>query len=104
MIKLGSRVKDKISGFTGIATARTEYIYGCARVVVDSEETDNDGKVKDGKYFDEQQLEVVEENVITKKDVEEMEKEIERKINESVEFADKSPEPSLEALHKDLYV
>lgn len=64
MIKLGSRVKDMVSGFTGIATARTEYINGCARVVVDPENLDKDGKLIEGRYFDEPQLEVLEEGAV----------------------------------------
>ena len=67
MIKLGSKVKDQISGFTGIATARTEYLHGCARVVVDPQEL-HEGKPIDGRYFDEQQLEVVEEDVLERGD------------------------------------
>ena len=55
MIKLGSKVKDKITGFTGVAVQRIEYLYGCVRYGVE-------GKVgKDGKapfeYFDTQRLE-----------------------------------------------
>ena len=54
MIKLGSKVKDKITGFTGVAVQKIEYLYGCMRYGVE-------GKVgKDGKapfeYFDQQRL------------------------------------------------
>jgi hypothetical protein len=60
-IKLGSRVKDSISGFTGIATARVEYMYGCARILIEAEQL-RDGK-HDDCYFDEQRVVVLEERV-----------------------------------------
>jgi hypothetical protein len=55
MVRLGASVTDSISGFTGIAVSRTEYLYGCVRVGVEP------GNLKDGKpgetqYFDEQRL------------------------------------------------
>jgi len=65
------------------------------------EELDEQMKKDPIKIF---QKRLFEENIITKKDVEEMEKEIEKKVDEAVEFAEKSPEPPLEALHEDLYV
>ncbi len=58
-IELGDRVRDKISGFTGIATSRHEYMNGCVRYTIDSEEL-KDGKPVDGQWFDEQQIEIVE--------------------------------------------
>lgn len=61
MIKLGQKVKDYITGFEGIATSRTEYMYGCARITVE-------GVIKDEKeaifYFDEQRLQVIEDKSI----------------------------------------
>jgi len=57
MIKLGQEVKDIVSGFKGIATARTEWLYGCVRVTVQSK------KCVDGKpleqTFDEDGLKVI---------------------------------------------
>ena len=60
MIKLGSKVRDNITGFTGIATARTEWLHGCARVTVQPQAL-HDGKPIDPFTFDEEQMEVVEE-------------------------------------------
>lgn len=54
MIKLGSRVKDSISGFSGIATGRFEYLYGCVRIGI-SPETLHDGKPVEYQVFDEAQ-------------------------------------------------
>ena len=60
MVKLGSRVKDTVSGFTGIATGRAEYMYGCAAILIEPESL-HDGKPIDGGWFDEQRVQVVEE-------------------------------------------
>jgi hypothetical protein len=62
MIKLGSKVKDVLTGFTGRATARVEYEYGCARIFIEPGEM-KDGKPIEGIYFDEQRVEVVEEKL-----------------------------------------
>ena len=54
MIKLGDRGKDSITGYEGIAIARSEYLYGCVSIQVQSRE------IKDGKmqsvWLDEQRL------------------------------------------------
>ena len=56
MIGLGSRVKCKYTGFTGIAIARSVYLNGCTRVCVQPEGV-KDGKVIESEWFDEIQLE-----------------------------------------------
>lgn len=55
-IKLGEKYRDTISGFEGVATARTEYLYGCVRIVLEGGGLKEDGTPKDC-YFDEQRLE-----------------------------------------------
>ena len=62
-VKLGSRVKDTITGFVGVAVARSEWMYGCNRIVVESQEL-KDGKTIDGQWFDEQRIETIEEGVL----------------------------------------
>lgn len=54
MATLGEKVRDKITGFEGIATARTEYLFECVRVCV---ETLQDGKPTEA-WFDEQRLDM----------------------------------------------
>lgn len=54
-IKLGTVVTDSITGFTGVATSRTEYLNGCAKVGVQHKEL-HEGKPVDTQYFDELQL------------------------------------------------
>jgi len=63
MIKLGDRVKDNITGYTGIATAMSEWLYGCKRVNIQPEDLDNH-KVRDEKSFDEQRIEVVQKKKV----------------------------------------
>lgn len=56
MTKLGDRVRDAVSGWEGIATARYEYLNGCVRWQIDG--VDKDGK-PEGFVFDDQQVQVV---------------------------------------------
>jgi len=56
-IKLGDSVKDDITGFTGIATAVTEHLYGCVRVCVESKTKKNPETLESIElWFDEQRL------------------------------------------------
>lgn len=57
-IPLGSRVKDKISGFKGIVVARTEWLNGCWRYGVRSKEL-KDGQPIETQWFDDVDLEVI---------------------------------------------
>lgn len=58
-IGLGDKVRDKLSGFVGIATSRTEWLYNCVRISVAPTCLDKDNKVQDHVVFDEAQLEIV---------------------------------------------
>lgn len=58
MIKLGDKVKDKVTGFTGIAIARTEWLNGCIRVTVQPDKL-ADGKIAASETIDEPQLTLV---------------------------------------------
>jgi len=58
-IKLGSKVRDSLTGFSGIAIGRTEYMYGCARIAIEPDRLDTTGKPIDVQWFDEQRVEVV---------------------------------------------
>ena len=50
-IALGDKVKDKITGFTGIATGRAEYLTGCIRFYVE-----RPGKEPKADWYDEERL------------------------------------------------
>ena len=65
-IELGSKVRDRVTGFTGIAVAATQWITGCRRITVQPEGTDKDGKVRETVCFDEPMLEVIQTPAKTK--------------------------------------
>ena len=56
MIELGDHVVDSVSQFKGIAMARTEYLYGCVRVMVSPTGLDEKGKPFEEEWFDEGRL------------------------------------------------
>lgn len=51
MITLGSKVHDGITGFSGIATGRAEYLHGCPSVLIEATKL-VDGK-PESKWVDE---------------------------------------------------
>ncbi len=55
-IKLGDLVKDIITGFTGIASSRTEYLFGCVHIGITSNRLDKDGIPIGAMNFDEQRV------------------------------------------------
>jgi len=57
-IVLGNKVKDRVTGFTGIAVARYSYINGCDRICVQPA-TGKNGELPDSVTFDEPDLEVI---------------------------------------------
>ncbi len=63
MINLGDKVKDTITGYEGIAVARTCWLNGCVRISIQST------KLKDGipvvnQDFDEVQVKFIEANAV----------------------------------------
>ena len=57
-IKLGDRVKDRITGFEGTVTARIEYLYGCIQFRVQPDVAENGAQLK-ADWIDEDQLKIV---------------------------------------------
>lgn len=55
---LGDRIKETITGVTGIACGRCEYLWGCVQYEVKCEELDSNGKIQDF-WFDEARLVLV---------------------------------------------
>lgn len=55
MVKLGDKVKDSVTGFSGVATARTVYWNGCISILVLSPKLSPEGKEVD-LWFDEQRV------------------------------------------------
>ena len=54
--KLGNTYKDSISGFEGVAIARSVYLYGCERVLIAPTSLKKDGDFLPDCWFDEAQL------------------------------------------------
>jgi len=63
-ITLGDKVKDLVSGFTGIATARHTYLNRCDRVTVQPAYISKEGKLPGSCTFDEPQLKVLKAKVV----------------------------------------
>ena len=61
-IKLGQKVKDKVTGFSGITTGKIEYLNGCVQFCVKPEMTEP-GKMPEGQWIDDMQLEVIGEGL-----------------------------------------
>ena len=59
MIKLGQKVKDSLTGFTGIVVSATEYLYGCRRLEVQPDKLNKDNTVAGSRWIDEPQLTLV---------------------------------------------
>jgi hypothetical protein len=55
MIQLGARVKDQITGFTGVVTGRVEYITGCHQVLVQPP-CKPDGDYVENRWLDEDRV------------------------------------------------
>lgn len=73
---LGARVRDRLTGFTGIVIARTEWLYGCVRVGIAPEEVEDGKQPADDWWCDEGQVEVLEE-----------------RAHQGVEWMDETPGP-----------
>jgi hypothetical protein len=59
-IKLGSKVRDTYTGFEGIAVARTEWLYGCARIMIEPTALKDGSPIK-AEGFDEQRVVLIAE-------------------------------------------
>lgn len=55
MVNLGDKVKDEVTGFSGVATARAIYWNGCISILVCSSKLGSDGKEVE-EWFDEQRV------------------------------------------------
>ena len=60
-IKLGSHVKDMVSGFEGVVTARVEFLNGCVQYCIRPAHVEKDGTLNEGVYFDSQQVALIAE-------------------------------------------
>ena len=58
-MKLGDKVRDVISGFSGLAVGRTQWLLGCERIGIEPIGL-QDGKIQETVFFDLDRIEVVE--------------------------------------------
>ena len=56
---LGKLCRDKITGFTGIATAITTWLTGCTRFGLQPRKLDKEGKLQEAQWFDSDSLETI---------------------------------------------
>jgi hypothetical protein len=57
---LGKRIYDRITGFSGIATAVTHYLNGCTRVCIQPQALKEEGGgTMSDEWFDSQQIKVL---------------------------------------------
>jgi hypothetical protein len=61
-IQLGDKVRCKVTGLTGIATARCEYINGCVQFGITPPA--KGGKTMDTCYTDQKQIEVIKSQAV----------------------------------------
>lgn len=63
-IVLGDEVVDTVTGFKGIAVARTKWLAGCDRINVQPKGVDKDGKIFETQSFDEPLLKVLKKSKV----------------------------------------
>lgn len=61
----GDEAKDQITGFTGIITGFARYITGCDQYCLSPQGLDKDGKPQDGRWFDENRIEMTRASVVS---------------------------------------
>lgn len=59
-LELGDLAAHVVTGFTGIVTAKVEYLEGCQQVCLQPRELQADGEPKKSRYFDEPYVDLVE--------------------------------------------
>jgi hypothetical protein len=62
MIELGNKAKDKITGFEGVLTARSQYITGCDQYAITAE-SEKKGQEPVICWFDEGRIEILAESI-----------------------------------------
>lgn len=66
MVNLGQRVKDELTGFTGIVEAITHYLNGCCQALVRPKFKTKDKEYPKAAWIDVEQLKVVKGSKILK--------------------------------------
>ena len=66
--ELGTVVRDKVTGFTGVIVCQSKYLTGCNRYSLQDQKLGKDGKPQDWVAFDEDQLDSVKKTVKIRKE------------------------------------
>lgn len=61
---LGLKVRDKVTGLTGVCESICYDLYGCIQAAVRPKADDEKGHVPDGRWFDVSRLEVLDETPV----------------------------------------
>ncbi|MDP1570366.1 MAG: hypothetical protein Q8L86_10205 [Vicinamibacterales bacterium] len=56
---MGVKVRDRVTGFTGVVISRCQHLTGCDTYGVQAPVKDGDGETKSPQWFDDQRLELV---------------------------------------------
>jgi len=59
MIRLGDKVRDKITEFEGTATAKAEYLNGCIQYLIQPKYNKDKHELPEPEWIDEQQIEII---------------------------------------------
>jgi len=62
--ELGDKVKDTVTGFKGIATAKSEFLNGCVRFLITPEVVGKAQTLPDEAWFDVARIEVLKKSVV----------------------------------------
>ena len=62
-IAMGDKVKDTLSGFTGVVLARCEHITGCNQIFI-LPKSDKENEIKDGIWFDIERIEKITDRAV----------------------------------------
>ncbi len=63
VLPLGSRAKDIVTGFTGILTARIQYLTGCDRYNITPVVKKGESKIEESNSFDVNSIEILDAGV-----------------------------------------
>jgi hypothetical protein len=64
-LKLGSKVRDTVTGFKGTAIGYVVHLYGCTRICIEPG-LDKDGKLQETSWFDTERVELLEDKIAVK--------------------------------------
>lgn len=60
--ELGKKAKDRVTGFTGVITGRSDFIAGCRQYCL-APPINAEGKIVDSHWFDEERIDIIGDGV-----------------------------------------